>query len=304
MSAVGPRWLSTDIDGSRWAFTLIELLVVIAIIAVLASLLLPALQSARETANQAACINTLKQLGVTIDVYAGDANDQEPIGWSGLPQWTAKIPTAYNQAYWHEFLYQGGYLTVIKGFGTLDGGNEHDFGFGSNWYQNNSTPGLLCPSGENAVLTFIGGWGARPQSPIGRILPMLLRNPLPAAADPINNGRIGYVNCSYTVNPAMGLKLLGAVQSPDILVRMSDMYTYSGASPASYGNPPRFNPWPTTISTADGLRRHSTSHAIGTGRMHVLYGDSHVAPLFPSDCDTGHPNFDPVCRPSGPAWIQ
>jgi prepilin-type N-terminal cleavage/methylation domain-containing protein/prepilin-type processing-associated H-X9-DG protein len=67
--------------GHRSAFTLIELLVVMAIIAVLASLLLPALSGSKASSKRIQCVNNLRQLGIAAHLYVDDNADFYPIAY-------------------------------------------------------------------------------------------------------------------------------------------------------------------------------------------------------------------------------
>lgn len=71
------------------AFTLIELLIVVAIIAILAAILFPVFQRAREQAKQSVCATQLKEIGTAMLMYAGDYNNRAPLHYGMCPPYTA-----------------------------------------------------------------------------------------------------------------------------------------------------------------------------------------------------------------------
>jgi prepilin-type N-terminal cleavage/methylation domain-containing protein/prepilin-type processing-associated H-X9-DG protein len=112
--------IRTDSNG----FTLIELLVVIAIIAVLISLLLPAVQSAREAARRTQCNNNMKQIGLALHNYH-DTNGSFPPGgveWSAAAgPWTGNQTKMSWRALILPYMEQGNLYNSVNVMVSMDG---------------------------------------------------------------------------------------------------------------------------------------------------------------------------------------
>jgi prepilin-type N-terminal cleavage/methylation domain-containing protein/prepilin-type processing-associated H-X9-DG protein len=193
---------------SRAAFTLVELLVVIAIISILASLLLPMLGRARETARQIVCASQMRQLSVAFNLYLDDNRDEfGNLGVDNADLYGCRAWMDQYASYWLDKKNQSGDYNLLSVCPSDTSAwlrvKGVDF-YGSNcWYQYTTNHGLVYFTYGINGRCFLSGTTGLPIQP----LPRRTQFKNPSKAMDRVDGVHGYVWPSWEIgNPVYGVQ--------------------------------------------------------------------------------------------------
>jgi len=219
----------TSAMRGRKAFTLIELLVVIAVIAILMSILMPALQRAREGGKRAACMGNLKQLTLAWNMYADENDDKLVNGATGFSNTNQTWGDHRNEKAWVDGYSQDVWDVQVK---AIRDGALYPFVKNQKVYE--------CPTGRR-----------------GQALTYSIMFSMNAVNHPSSNGgaqgvKGAHVKKRTEIKPNLAQRLVFIDEG----YMTTDAYAVNYTTATWFDNPPVRHGDGVTVSFADGHEEH------------------------------------------------